>query len=194
MIVKLVCFNKLYNYVELYYHNETRNMIINYADDNQLDEFFEEIKLQCIKMQIESVVYDKTTFIYYSNKFLHKFVNLFHPKFTEEISKFIDYSKINLNNQVESKIDRNEVCECSDELNRSSSDEHSRTVGSDNDEANIKKLSLIVKKAIEENELKHPNFKVKSRANYKRIKNFVHNITKVRLNDDEVDMFVVQFI
>lgn len=54
----------------------------------------------------------------------------------------------------------------------------------------IKTLSLTIHTLLHNTTLRPPNFNSKTRSGYRKIKNFVHNITKVWLSNQEIDTFV----
>jgi hypothetical protein len=57
----------------------------------------------------------------------------------------------------------------------------------------IKKLSVCVYKTIRTTSIKPPNFSNRSRTGYRKIKNFIHNLVKVWLSQDEINTFITEF-
>lgn len=61
------------------------------------------------------------------------------------------------------------------------------------EENTIERLVDVVKNVISTTNIKPPNFTSTTRVGYRKIKNFIRNITKVWLTQNEVDKFVKEF-
>jgi hypothetical protein len=61
-------------------------------------------------------------------------------------------------------------------------------------ESMIKQLVQSVKRVINTTNIKSPDFALTTRVGYRKIKNFIHNITKVWLTQAEIDFFVRELL
>lgn len=63
-----------------------------------------------------------------------------------------------------------------------------------NSKNDIKTIAQEIKKYISETDTKPPNFNLRTKAGYRKIRNYIFSLTKNRLTNDEIDQFRMYII